>query len=367
MRLAEHSTCVGCGACAQKCPKSCITMKPSPTDGFLYPTVDAEKCIDCGTCAKVCPIFMEHEKANASKAYAFQTEDESILKNSSSGGLFSTLAIDTIERGGVVFGARFTNDWQVEIDYTENRDGIVAFRGAKYVQAKVGDSYKKAKSFLDSGRSVLFSGTPCQIAGLKSFLNKDFDNLLTIDLICHGVPSPMAWKKYLDEQGENITNVCFRDKSTGWKKYSFFVGNTYEAHWKNDYMKAFLSNLDLRLSCSSCKFKAGASGSDVTIGDFWGIDKIKPESDNDNGMCCVFLNSAKGEQVCTNIITSEPFPIEIVEEYNPSYSSPSFHNANRAFFFKHLQNESFTVSYEKAISQNLNVKIGRKIFRLTHK
>ncbi|MBQ0149819.1 MAG: Coenzyme F420 hydrogenase/dehydrogenase, beta subunit C-terminal domain [Bacteroidales bacterium] len=367
MKLADKYSCVGCGACAQKCPKGCISMMADHADGFLYPAIDKESCIDCGACAKVCPTFDRHEETSANYAYAYQNNNELVLRCSSSGGLFSALATDTIKNGGVVFGARFDANWQVAIDYTETIDGISDFRGSKYVQAKIGNSYNVVKSFLDSGRRVLFSGTPCQVVGLKSFLNKDYNLLLTIDVICHGVPSPMVWQKYLEEQKEPVRVVRFRDKASGWKRYGTTIGEQSGPYWENTYMKAFLGNIDLRLSCSTCMFKAGKSGSDMTIGDFWGIDKIKPEIDNDRGLCCVIFNSKKGEGVCSHLGLMGPFSIDLVRQHNPSYNSPSAHNINRSYFFDRLQSDSFSRSYEKTLSSSVLRRIERKLFRALKK
>ena len=364
MKLAETKDCCGYSACAQKCPKGCISMKPSEKDGFLYPVVNSAECIDCGLCTKSCPVFIESESTKAQRAYAFQTKDEKILKDSSSGGLFTSLACKIINEGGVVFGARFKPDWQVEISYTDCIEGLARFRGSKYVQASVGNSFREAKAFLDQKCPVLFTGTSCQIAGLKSYLGKDYENLLTIDLICHGTPSPLVWSKYLSEHQEVISSVCFRDKASGWKNYKVRINSDSTPFYQNDYMGAFLGNLDLRLSCSSCSFKEGRSGSDITIGDFWGIEKISPEKDNDLGLCCVIMNTVKAERICSELKLIDVCPIEEIPKYNPSYTHPSPHHVNRDYFFSKLKKHSFSKAYADTKSTSIVRKIERKLYRL---
>ena len=196
IKLAEKHICTGCAACYSVCPVQCISMKED-AEGFLFPIIDEEKCTKCSLCEKTCLSIMQGKERKPLNVYAAKNPNEEIRKESSSGGIFTLLAEHVINKGGVVFGARFNEDWEVIHDYTETVKGLAAFRGSKYVQSRIGDMYKTAKDFLEKDRNVLFSGTPCQIAGLKAFLRKDYDNLLTVDLVCHGVPSPLVWKRYL--------------------------------------------------------------------------------------------------------------------------------------------------------------------------
>lgn len=191
IEIKDKKDCCGCSACVQKCPKQCISLKED-NEGFLYPEVDKSMCINCGLCEKVCPVLHQGESRKPLKVYAAKNQDEEIRRQSSSGGIFTLLAEKTIQDGGVVFGARFDEHWEVKHDYTETIEGLAAFRGSKYVQSRMEDNYRKAEMFLKQGRKVLFSGTPCQVAGLKRFLRKYYGNLLTIDMVCHGVPSPLV-------------------------------------------------------------------------------------------------------------------------------------------------------------------------------
>lgn len=311
--IKNPADCCGCTACASVCAHDAITMKPDAL-GFLYPEVDKDKCTDCGLCEKVCPFLNEGEKHIPLETYAAINKDEKNRLASSSGGIFTLLAMDTIADNGIVFGARFDKDWQVKLDYTDSMEGIAAFRGSKYVQARTENAYILAKKFLIQGRKVLFTGTPCQIAGLKKFLRKEYQNLLTVEIVCHGVPSPKVWEKYLNElptsNKGSIISISFRDKSLGWKKYSFSLRYSHteknvnsestsllfsNMHRENIFMRTFLANLTLRPSCHKCRCKEGKSGADITIGDFWGIDQISPEMDDDKGTSLIIIQTEKGK------------------------------------------------------------------------
>ena len=195
--IKEKHNCCGCSACVQVCPKQCIRMY-ADNEGFLYPQVNSTICIDCGLCEKVCPVINQNKPNVPLSVYAAKNINEEVRIKSSSGGIFTLLAEQIISEGGVVFGARFNENWEVVHDYTETIDGLESFRGSKYVQSSISDNFKVAKQFLKEGRKVLFSGTPCQIAGLKKFLQKEYENLLTMEVVCHGVPSPMVWRDYID-------------------------------------------------------------------------------------------------------------------------------------------------------------------------
>ena len=333
--ITRKQDCCGCNACAQICPKQCITMQED-NEGFLYPRVDTENCIDCHLCEKICPVSNHGTERKPLKVYAAINKDEEVRKQSSSGGIFTALAEQVIKQGGVVFGARFDERWQVKHDYTETMEGLAAFRGSKYVQSQIGNSYQEAERFLKAGRKVLFSGTPCQIAGLRNYLRKEYDNLLTVDFICHGVPSPMVWRRYLKEEVARqcdrknsvsehpiheedvlVEGISFRDKTMGWKKYSFALtlsttnGSGDKIQFcscspmtKNEYLRGFMSNVYLRPSCYSCAFKCLKSKSDITLGDFWNIRLYNKHLDDNQGLSLMLLNNSRG--LClANAIRSE--------------------------------------------------------------
>lgn len=312
INIAKAEDCCGCWACEQICPKHCISMNEDH-EGFSYPKVELNLCINCYLCEKVCPVINQSESRKPLEVYAAKNPNEKIRIQSSSGGIFIMLAENTISQGGIVFGARFNEKWEVVHDYAETIEGIIPFRGSKYVQSRIGDNYIKAQKFLKKGREVLFSGTPCQIAGLNNFLSKEFDNLLTVDVVCHGVPSPLVWRDYLDylfQTGKITTesqdtlpigSISFRDKGMGWKNFSFVIKDkggkisVNETLHKNIFMQGFLKNLYLRPSCYNCPSRAGKSQSDITIADFWGIANYYPEFDDDKGSGLVHVNSDKGK------------------------------------------------------------------------
>lgn len=368
IQINDKKDCCGCGACVQRCPKQCIAMCEDE-EGFLYPHVDAATCIDCSLCEKVCPVIHRDAAREPQSVYAAKNPDEEIRRQSSSGGVFTLLAEGVIARGGVVFGARFNEAWEVEHGYTETVEGLAAFRGSKYVQSRTGDSFRWAEAFLKTGREVLFSGTPCQVAGLRRFLRKDYPNLLTVDFICHGVPSPGVWRNYLHEtcaevarqgDGKNsvsthplrvddvrIADISFRDKRLGWKKYSFSLTlsvpgghgakNTVfrsEVLTRNAYMRGFLSDIYLRPSCYACAAKELRSGSDLTLGDYWGIASLMPELDDDRGVSAITVNTERGRTaLATTGAELHATPYAELYRRNPALLHSCAEPAKRAAFY----------------------------------
>lgn len=310
IRIHEKKDCCGCSACVQICPKNCICMKPDE-EGFLYPCVDENVCIDCGLCEKVCPVINPGEERIPVRTLAVKNRNEEIRFKSSSGGAFSALAIGILDDGGVVFGAKFDKEWNVVHDYIESLDDLHLFQGSKYVQSNIGNTYSLAETFLKMGRKVLFTGTSCQIAGLKRFLLRDYDNLVTADVICHGVPSPMVWRDYLKyiivenkvkgvSSLNDITGISFRSKMTGWRNFSMVItGNNgfriAEAIDKNLFMRGFLDNLYLRPSCYHCPVRKGRSGSDLSLGDYWGVEESYPDFADNMGVSVVLLYNKEKE------------------------------------------------------------------------
>lgn len=340
--------CCGCGACAQKCPQHCISMIEDE-EGFCYPVVDNDKCVKCEMCFAVCPFGNPKEERKPLKAFAAYHKDDVIRKNSSSGGIFSLLAEKVLLQQGVVFGAMFNGCWDVVHGFVEHGFEIEKLRGSKYVQSNIGDCFTIAQSFLKEGRMVLFSGTPCQIAGLQLFLGRDYDNLLAVDFICHGVPSPKVWRWYLKqlekECRSTIKEICFRNKDYGWKNYGFYVGfengeKSEHFHGENPYMKAFLNNLTLRPSCSFCVAKSGQSHSDITLADFWNVDKVVNGLDDDKGVSLVMGNSRKGIDALKSLCDGSFQEVDFSEsiQYNKAWGESYPSNDNRKRFFKSYQN-----------------------------
>ena len=313
LTIDKKHKCSGCGACFNACPISCIEMKRDE-EGFLYPVIDKTQCIQCGLCESICPIHNEHGKVEEKKTKTFAciNKNEEIRMKSSSGGAFSAFAEYVLENDGVVFGAGFNEKFMVCHQLCQSKDDLDKLRTSKYVQSSIGDTYEIAKQFLDDNRLVLFTGTSCQISGLKAFLRKEYENLITQDVICHGVPSPAIWEKYIDykSQQENLklTKVCFRDKSTGWRKFSLAThyedenGNeiAYKTKFTQEpYMNMFIFNKILRPSCYKCHFKGTSRQADITLADFWGcqFSNLTPEMNDNKGCSLVILQTEKGQQV----------------------------------------------------------------------
>ncbi|MGG7147408.1 Coenzyme F420 hydrogenase/dehydrogenase, beta subunit C-terminal domain [Clostridium butyricum] len=373
IEITKKQNCSGCHACSSICHKQCITMTED-NEGFLYPQIDKKKCVNCGLCEKVCPIInVPKELDNTIVAYACKNKNDSDRSASSSGGIFSLMCRYAISKRGVVFGAAFDENFSVSHMYAETLEECEKFRGSKYVQSRIGDSHIKAKQFLESGRVVLFSGTPCQIAGLEAFLIKKYENLIMIDIACHGVPSPSIYKKYVDSLEEKnkskIASISFRDKSTGWSKYSFRVDfengdKVKEFGYNNVYMKGFLSDIYLRPSCYECKFKKPVTSADITLADYWGIQKIHPDFDDDRGASLALVNTRRGQDIIKNISSNMDI-IETDLEYaincNPCIVRPVKYNSKRDKFF----NEFHKNNIEKTICKYTKVELSKKIYRKT--
>lgn len=360
LKINNKTDCCGCNACYNICPQNAISMIEDEK-GFKYPVIDREKCINCGLCEKVCPILNKQIIKREQVAYAIKNNDEEIRKNSSSGGVFYLLAKYFIENHGIVCGASFNKDFGVEHICIDNESEIEKLMTSKYIQSDIGSSYTKVKKYLDDGKLVLFTGTPCQIEGLITYLCKDYTNLYTQDIICHGVPSPKIWKRYLEyiEETNNIDGkpieVNFRKKSPSWNAYNLNIiynsKKSYNCNHSNDkYMKLFLKNYIIRDSCFDCKFKKYERISDITLADFWGINQIIPNMEDDKGTSLVIAHTEKGKELikkvsnnCQVISTN----LDKAIKYNSSYIESAPMPKNREMFFKDIEK----IGFEKAIDK----------------
>lgn len=344
VRIEDKRNCCGCAACAQRCPKRCITMGEDE-EGFLYPAVDTTSCIDCGLCEAVCPCLHPNGVQNPHSVKAVINPDSSIRLQSSSGGVFSMLAKSVLERGGVVFGARFNENWNVEHHFTETMVGLAPFRGSKYVQSSIGNSFREVEIFLNKGRDVLFSGTPCQIAGLRLFLQKGYTNLLTVAIACHSVPSPLVWRSYLDSFGfHNISDINFRDKRISWEQYGLRIihgkGRVFfQRNNRNPYMQLFLHGLSARPSCFNCPAKEGRSRADLFIGDCWGVSHILPDYPYDHqGTSFVISLTEQGDHAFEAFgIQGHAIPIDQVIRHNDGLTSRISLPKKRSVFWEAFQ------------------------------
>lgn len=362
--------CCGCSACANICPKGCIEMH-ADEEGFLYPYVDLSKCVNCGLCEQACPVIHNfyNDSAYYPVGYAAINQNEDIRVASSSGGVFSLLAEKIIIDGGVVFGAALSEDCQTVFHIkADELSEISKLRGSKYIQSSIGDVYIQVRDALEKGRKVLFTGTPCQVEGLHSYLRKEYGNLFCMDFICHGVPSPRVWKKYIEfrekKDGSAIKQAFFRHKEYGWKRFALLFiytnGTTYvKKHGDDLYMRAFLQNYCLRPSCYHCRFRKLNRISDITVADYWGIYRQYPDIDDDKGVSLVMVHTDKGKTLLQEISTSAKLisvdTRKALEENRAMTESPCMNKA-RKNFMENLDKMDFDKLVRKYVKEPLNIR-----------
>ncbi|MBR2943228.1 MAG: Coenzyme F420 hydrogenase/dehydrogenase, beta subunit C-terminal domain [Clostridia bacterium] len=350
---ANKSECTGCGACVSICPKHAITMQPDE-EGFLYPAVNSELCVECDLCEKRCPVGKEIP-AHKLHAYGMQHKDETIRRQSSSGGVFTALARGMFASGGVVFGAAFDETLRVEHIGAFDETELAAMRGSKYVQSDAAEAIGNATALLARGIPVLFSGTPCQVDGLLAKVKaKDRERLLTVDFVCHGVPSPGVFASYIAQiekkHGQKVCAYTFRDKRLGWKDFSAVAtledGTQISGTQRDEpYLYGFLQNLYLRPSCGQCvNLRGKRHKSDITIADFWGSQEICPERDDDTGLSLVMVNTQKGREAlraAEKQLIVFAADTEKMMRHNPSIEVPAVMHKKREAFFKFYKKNGF--------------------------
>ena len=309
IEINEKYECCGCTACASVCSHQCITMVED-AEGFKYPKVDNEKCVGCGLCERVCPMLHPESNNKVQLVVGAKHKDDGVRKTSSSGGAFSLLAEDFISKGGIVVGCAMDENLKAKHIICRSKDELVKLRSSKYVQSDMDGVFVHVRKLLREGHKVLFSGTPCQVAGLKRFLIKTFDNLYCIDVLCHGVPSPKLFREYKEQQEKRFKSkadfVSFRSKKREWKRlYIDFLFENGKEYFKysgyDPYMSLFLNNKSQRSSCFHCPFTTTSRQGDISLGDFWGIGKAMPKWDDDKGISMVLVNNAKGQQMFSEI------------------------------------------------------------------
>lgn len=354
--IDKKDNCCGCYACVNVCPKDCISMLED-SEGFNYPCVDKSKCVDCTLCEKVCPIINKDKVAQGSNeednTYVAYTKNATVRKNSSSGGMFTELAESVLKNNGVVFGCAFDDDFNAHHIMIDNISDLEKLRGSKYIQSQIESTYKEAEKLLKNGKLVLFSGVACQIAGLKSYLRKDYDNLLTVDVLCHGVPSGKAWRKYIDDNQKRhnakLNKYYFRNKDNGWKVFT--VKKKYDNNKEvgcpfnqDPYMQLFLGEICLRPSCYNCRFKDIKRPSDITLGDSWGIQDYMPDMDDNMGTSVVIAHTEKG----VNLLNSVKDNLVIRKAQLDKALPPTADS--RKSVLPHPNREKFFVELDKNIS-----------------
>lgn len=360
MNLAAHNLCSGCAACYAVCPRKAISMQPDE-EGFAYPHIDEPLCVHCGLCERACPSLNPKAPREPLAVYAAKAKDEDLRKESSSGGIFSLLARQIISDGGIVYGAAISGtDLSVVHCSAENEEELSWLRGSKYVQSDVGDTYVCVRNQLDAGRKVIFSGTPCQVAALRNFLARDYENLVCVEVICHAAPSPLAWKKFLKKRAaasakgrdsarpEAVIDrrISFRRKDCGWKRFSMSLRFANDMEYLLDlradtFLRGFLAELYNRPSCHMCSVRELRSGADITLGDYWNVHKRFAEMDDDVGTSVVLVNTEKGAALLDRVA---PLCDLVASDYadirrtNPAVYRSANPHPKRALFFKHVRN-----------------------------
>ena len=372
IEIKEKSQCCGCTACGSICPKKAIVMKQDK-EGFMYPIIDKSKCINCGLCDKVCPIKNAKESKKIQNAYIFQNADDRIRRESTSGGAFTAIAEYVIENNGIVYGAIFDDKYKVIHKGIDKKEELYKFRNSKYVQSEIGNCYCEIKEHLNRGKLVCFSGTSCQVEGLKNYLRKNYENLILVDVVCRAVPSPLIWKKYLDmrqRQYRDISRIMFRDKYYGYKYSNLSIYNKnndkkQEYHKGVDsdpYLRAFFTNICDRPSCYDCKFKKLHRESDITIWDCFEVEKYNKSFDDDKGTSRVLVHTDKGRNII-NLLNKKNRVEEIdVEKATNGFLAmfqPVKKNGKRAQFFEDANRLTDEELFNKYFADTIKVKIER--------
>ena len=356
IQITDKSQCCGCTACASICAHDAITMQPDVL-GFLYPVVDKDKCVDCGQCDTVC-AFNEHYDTSLNlpqpDAYAARHKDMKEVETSRSGAAFIAISDYVLENGGVVYGAGYTDHFRVVHKRAITKEERDEFKGSKYVQSDLGHVFRQVKKDLKDGLTVLFSGTPCQTAGLNSYIGKKLrENLILVDIVCHGVPGPYIWRDYIayleQKQGDRICWVNFRDKQLfGWTAHheTFKFTNTSN---KVCFPFAFYKHITFRVSCNVCPYTNTKRPSDLTIADFWGWEKTDPEiNKDDKGVSLILVNTEKGRKLFNAVkerMTVIPAKLEDCLQANLQH--PSIPHPQRMKFERDYQRKGFLFAMKK--------------------
>lgn len=381
INIINKGNCTGCSACYSVCTHAAIEMKPD-NEGFLYPHVNQGKCINCGLCETVCPISARDkitDSYNVLNGYvAHYRGDDDIWYNSSSGGAFTAITDYIFDCGGAVYGAAYNDDFVVIHERANDKVEALKFRGSKYVQSNLKECFKEIRSLLRNNQQVLFSGTPCQVAGLKSYLRKDYENLLTVDLICHCVPSPRVFKDYIhyiqDKYKKIISHINMKDKTLGWDKFQtpriYFDDGTsiFNEEDTRLWETIFYSHIAVRPSCHSCRFSNLNRVGDLTIGDYWGVEKFHPQFSNAKGASIILVNSEKGKSVFPEIASSLEYEETNVVSALPSslvYSTTP--HPCRKQFWKHYEKKSFEEMVDLYYGGGVKNRIRRKLYSIINK
>ena len=385
----NNDKCTGCGACKNICPKDCISLIENE-EGFLHPIINYDKCVKCNKCSDICTInneFIFQDSIEQQCYFAYNKNKKEILK-SSSGGVFYIIAKEILKNNGVVFGAKMDSDMKVYHCMVDSDKKLLELLGSKYVQSDIGYTYKEVKKYLCNGKNVLYSGTPCQIAGLKMYLNKDYKNLITIDILCHGVPSQKMFLdhiKFIENKKNNkIQYYNFRNKKVSkWGDYKYCYKFVKKDKIYSDsalldvFFNSFIKGYIFRRSCYICKYASKNREGDITLGDFWGVEKYYKNIICDNGISAVIINTNKGLSLFNNISDKIIFgetEIDMIANKNHSLLEPISIPKERSEIFNYIKqrgysNWAFKYYYSRQylfrkISSKIPIKIKKYIKNL---
>lgn len=375
MLFKEKKDCCGCTACMSACPKNAIAMQPDE-EGFLYPKIDESRCVQCHICERVCPLHhkVDSEQNYEQQIYAAKHLDSQVVDSSSSGGAFTAISDYVLLQGGIVYGACFDSNFKVCHQRTTTKRERDLLKGSKYVQSDLGQTFSQVKQDLEQGEKVLFTGTPCQNAGLLLFLkqkNVNTDNLFCCDFICHGTPSPLLWKEYVDFLQERfqdeLMKFSFRDKTHGWaplriKAVFQNFCDTKDSNTKFSFLNLYFSNFIIRPACFHCKYTSYKRVSDITVADFWNIQKSNPNMDDNRGTSLVLVNSQKGAFLFSNaqkdLKTAQTTPRDC---WQPSLQYPCAEPAGRRKFWQEYKDKGAKYVICKYGKGTLSTRVKSKV------
>lgn len=374
-KVSPNKCCL-CRACFEICPTGAINFTVFE-NGFNYPAIDLAKCINCQKCERVCPELNNTFDVESSFpiVYAGNSTDYEIRANSSSGGIFFEITKKVIANGGYVAGAVFKEHFQVKHMVTNDIETVKRMCGSKYAQSDNIGEFNKIKDLLKVGKQVLFCGCPCQVAGLKKFLGNKTEKLITIDFICHGIPSQEMLDAYVayreNKMKSKIVDLKFRDKQKGWHSSCFCCSYENGKKYSNPitvdpYMKGFLNGYNLKEACYTCKYKNSSSGSDITLADFWGAEALYPKLDDNKGLSAIIVNSSIGSEILDTLnLNLMKIQLEEVVKYNKNYTTPTKMHSERRDFFECVNNEGYAKAIESFFCESKREEIKRKILYYT--
>lgn len=373
IEINNKADCCGCTACASICPQDAITMQPDSM-GFLYPSVDKDRCVDCGLCDKVCAFDDNYDTSlNLIQpiAYAARHKDMHEVETSRSGAAFIAISDYVLENGGIVYGAGYTDHFRVVHKRAVTKEERNEFKGSKYVQSDMRGIFRHVKKDLKDGLTVLFSGTPCQTAGLNSYIGKKLrENLILVDIICHGVPGPYLWRDYLayleKKQGDRICWVNFRDKQEyGWTAHHETFKFENGGGQKMSFTDLFYKHIMFRESCSKCHFANTRRPSDITLGDFWGWEKTDPEiNKDDKGVSLVLINTEKGRELFDKVKgRMDVILAELSDCMQHNLQHPTVMHPLSSEFEKDYEKKGFEYIIKKYDGQRIIARVSRYLKR----